>query len=108
MNQILNRTGAPAFVWLLCLSYVCYLLNHTAHCSLGWHTHLDALDGSTPDISALLRFHFWEEVYCLQDDQGFPSESDEIRGHVVGIAEHVGDCLTYIVLTDETQQLIYR
>ena len=27
-NTILNRTGAPANCWLLCMSYVCYLFNH--------------------------------------------------------------------------------
>jgi hypothetical protein len=28
-NRILDHTGAPALLWLLCLQYVCYLLNHT-------------------------------------------------------------------------------
>jgi hypothetical protein len=28
-NTILDRTGAPASTWLLCLLYVCFLLNHT-------------------------------------------------------------------------------
>ena len=27
-NTILNRTGAPANCWLLCMSYACYRLNH--------------------------------------------------------------------------------
>ena len=35
-NTVMNRSGAPANCWLLCLIYVCYLLNHIA-CS--------ALDG---------------------------------------------------------------
>jgi hypothetical protein len=26
-NTILNRTGAPAYTWLLCLMYVCFILN---------------------------------------------------------------------------------
>ena len=38
-NTIMNRSGAPANCWLLCLIYVCYLLNHIA-CS--------ALDGKIP------------------------------------------------------------
>ena len=28
-NRLLDRTGAPAETWLLCLQYICYLLNHT-------------------------------------------------------------------------------
>ena len=27
-NTVMNRSGAPANCWLLCLIYVCYLLNH--------------------------------------------------------------------------------
>ena len=27
VNTILNCTGAPAFTWLLCLTYVCFFLN---------------------------------------------------------------------------------
>ena len=27
-NNIMNRTGAPAYCWLLKLQYVCYILNH--------------------------------------------------------------------------------
>ena len=29
-NTVMNRSGAPANCWLLCLIYVCYLLNHIA------------------------------------------------------------------------------
>ena len=29
-NTILNRTGAPANCWLLCMSYVCCLFNHSS------------------------------------------------------------------------------
>ena len=27
-NIVMNRSGAPANCWLICLIYVCYLLNH--------------------------------------------------------------------------------
>jgi hypothetical protein len=27
-NRILDHTGAPAHVWLLCFKYICYLLSH--------------------------------------------------------------------------------
>ena len=29
-NTVMNRSGAPANCWLLCLIYVCYVLNHIA------------------------------------------------------------------------------
>ena len=49
-NTILSRTGVPANTWLLCLLYVCFLLNRLACQSLQWQTPLEALEGSTPDI----------------------------------------------------------
>ena len=38
-NTVMNRSGAPANCWLLCMIYVCYILNHTA---------CGALNGSIP------------------------------------------------------------
>ena len=46
-NTVRNRSGAPANCWLLCLIYVCYLLNHIAY---------SALDGKIP-LFALTGFH---------------------------------------------------
>ena len=39
-NTILNQTGAPVNCWLLCMSYVCYLLNHISCESLRGHKTL--------------------------------------------------------------------
>jgi hypothetical protein len=56
-NTILDRSGAPAYTWLLCLMYVCFLLNNT------WYEAVDDIPicmstGSTNDISPLSCFHF--------------------------------------------------
>ena len=82
--------------------YVCFVLNHTAVGSLHWRTPIETLTGSTPDISSLLCFHFWEPVYYRVDDNDFPSESTEKLGYFVRISEHVGHALTVKVLTDDT------
>jgi hypothetical protein len=76
-NTVMNRYGAPDYTWLLSLMYVCYLLNHTATKSLGWRTPLEKLDGQTPDISAILNYHFWEPVYYMIEHGSFPSETTE-------------------------------
>ena len=52
-NTVMNRSGAPANCWLLCLIYVCYLLNHIACTTLGGKIPLFALTGLTPDISII-------------------------------------------------------
>jgi hypothetical protein len=106
-NRILDRTGAPAHVWLLCLQYVCYLLNQTYNSTIN-DVPLTRLTGTTVDISPLLRFHFWEPVYYLKSEISFPSKSKEGLGIIVGISEHCGNALTYKVLTADTGHVIYR
>ena len=108
VNLLLNRTGAPAHAWFLALLYVCCILNHTALESLEWRTPLEMLNGSTPDISAIVLFQFWEPVYYKTNDASFPSDSTEKLGRFVGIADHVGHALTFKVLTDDTKKVIFR
>jgi len=49
-NTILDCSGAPASTWLLCLLYVCFLLNHT-FCAAINMVPLQHATGSTVDIS---------------------------------------------------------
>ena len=55
-NTILDRTGSPASLWLLCLMYVCFLLNNTSSKALSGAVPIQVLTGSTNDISPLLQF----------------------------------------------------
>ena len=107
-NNIMNRTGAPAYTWLLCLCYVCLLLNCLACEALNWTSPHQALTGQQPDISALVQFHFYEPVYYKTHSQAFPSDSEEKLGYWVGIAENCGDALTYKILTEDTLKVIPR
>ena len=100
-------SGAPADTWLLALMYVCMLLNHLASAALGWKTPLQVLTGQTPDISKFLHFSFYEPVYYHSYSDAFPSASNEKQGWWVGVATHVGDALTYKLLTKK-RRLIYR
>lgn len=108
VNRVLDRTGAPDDCWLLALQYVCFIRNRVAHESLDWRAPLEVLLGVTPDISVLLRFSFYERVYCRLDDPTFPSDSPEVIGYMVGFAEHTGHALTYKILTQDTRKVIYR
>ena len=103
----MDRTGTPAFLWLEALKYTCYLLNHTLCPSLD-AIPLQLLNGSTVDISALLQFHWYQRVYCAEDDYSFPSASREISGRFVCFAEHIEHSLTYKILTEETRKIIHR
>ena len=52
----MNRSGAPANCWLLCMIYVCYILNHIACGALNGSIPLLVLYGITPDISIMLLY----------------------------------------------------
>jgi hypothetical protein len=113
-KTILDRTGAPPSTWFLVLKYVCYVLNLTYVDKLGT-VPLEKLTGQTQDILILLPFSFYEPVYYAIGDAlaynasvSFPSTSSEAMGWFVGFGESVGDALTFLVLSKETNKLIYR
>jgi len=106
-NVILDRTGAPSSVWLLALMYVAFVLNHTWSDNIK-NVPLTALLGVTVDISVLLRYHFWQQVYFKAIEPGFPSDSKERIGHIIGISKHVGHALTLKILDVETNKVFYR
>ena len=107
-NTVMNRSGAPANCWLLCLIYVCYLLNHIACSALDGKIPLLALTGNAPDISIILLFTFYQPVFFATYDQHFPSESEGRAGYWVGFGEHCGDAMTHNILHHDTQKIIYR
>ena len=98
----MNRSGATADCWLLCLIYVCYLLNHIGCAALDGKIPLFALTGIKPDISIILL------VFYATHDQHFPSVSEERAAHWVGFGEHCGDSKNHKLLDHETQKIIYR
>ena len=90
-NTILNKTGPPANCWLLCMSYVCYLLNHISCESLKGQITLTKLYGATPDISIIMTYTFYQSVYYASHNQSFPSTSEKEHAFWVDFGEHVGD-----------------
>ena len=58
-NTVMNRSGAPANCWLLCLIYVCYFLIQIACAAQDGKRPLFALTGITPNVSIILLFTFY-------------------------------------------------
>ena len=104
----MNRSGAPANCWLLCMIYVCYILNHIACGALNGSIPLLVLYRITPDISIMLLYTFYQPVFYATHDQHFPSESEERAAFWLGIGEHCGDAMTHKLLDKITQKIIYR
>ena len=83
-------------------------MNLTANASIGYSIPLQVLTGVTPDISPILQFDCYEPIYFKTKESHFPSMSNEKSGRFVGISEHVGHALTFMILTDDTQTIIHR
>jgi hypothetical protein len=110
-NRVMDRHGAPPEAWLLCVEYVVYVLNRTAHKTIGGITPLQFLTGRVPDISALLRFHFWQLVYYKVDEEeckDWPSASTERLAWFAGISDSVGNAMTMKLINCETRAEIFR
>ena len=87
VSKFMNSSGCPPPAWLLCLQYVCVLINHMSSPAMDGLPPLHALTGQTPDISFLLQFSFWEPVHYRvnpnEPSSNFPSISNERKGYWV-------------------------
>jgi hypothetical protein len=99
MELLMNINNTLDNMWPLC---ACLVKNHMACVSLNNHTPMEKHTGQTPDISKFLQFCWGEPVY-FSDMNG-----NECLGRWAGVAEHVGDELTYIVANKSTHQAIFR
>ena len=98
--------GSPACLWLLALTYVCFVLNHTAAAVLNYAIPLTVLTGQMMDISPLLKFKWCEPIFHSNNDSTFPSESGEKLGCFVGIQKNVGQAIAFKILTEDTHKVI--
>jgi hypothetical protein len=105
-NTLLDRSGSPPYTWLLCLMYVAFLLNITFSWASGG-IPLQFSEGSTQDISALLRFYWWETVYFKVNHAPFRSNSREECGHFVGISPNDGHDMTYKIICDKSLTILH-
>ena len=93
-NTIMDRTASPAYIWLLALMHVCFILNITFNTTIGG-VPLTHATSSTTNIRPILRFYWWQPVYYHLDDSSFSFE------------ENVGHALTFKVLTDDMSKIIF-
>ena len=109
-NTVMNTSGCLACCWLLCLQYICVVLHHLASPTLQGICLVQALQGTTPDISFMLHSSFYEPVYYRIDssepDLNFPSSSNEDKDYWVSFAANQGDSLTWRILTEDTHKII--
>jgi hypothetical protein len=61
--------------------------------------------GITSDISAYLQFTFWQPVLYLDHEAEWPS-SKERSGRWIGLAQRIGDLLTFWILDDQSKLIL--
>ena len=88
----MNRTGAPADCWLLCMIHASYILNHLSCEALAGNVPLGMLYGVSPDISIILLYAFYQPVFYATHNQSYPSVSEERDK----------------LLDDDTKKILYR
>ena len=109
-KTVMNTSGYPACSWLFCLQCICVVLNYLASIPLQGIYPVQALQGTTPDISFMPHTSFYEPVYYRiefsEPDFHLPSSSNEKKGYWVGFAANQGDSLTWRTLTEDTHMII--
>ena len=63
--------------------------------------------GVTPDISPWLQFTFWQPVLYLDSEESWPS-SKERSAYWLGVAENIGDFLTFWIMDAQSKQVLAR
>ena len=103
-HVLLDKTGAPDTARYLASKYLSDVHEICYDSQLGM-TPLQKRTGVTPDISAFLQHAFWDPVLYYDQEESWPS-SKERSGRWVGIRKNVGDCLTYLVLDEQTKRVV--
>ena len=99
----MDRTACPEKYWLLAFLFMAGLFNCIAWESIGWKTPMEAQDSQVPDISAYLSFYFREPVVFKG-----PGDRHERQGYWMGPAQDIGDSLCFMILTKDTDKIVYR
>ena len=91
------------------------LLSILACKAIGGEIPLTALTGETQDISPWLQFEFYEPVYYATGKAidnhnyvNFPLDTAKQKEIFVGVSYSVGNLMSFEVLTQDTQKVIYQ
>jgi hypothetical protein len=103
--KVLHQTGAPVQLWTYCATWCAAVLRFTAS-SMGRvpETHMN---GSTPDISALVLFDWYHLVYYLTPNTSFLTDKKFVW-RFLGIAETCVDEMAFYILTENGDVIIHK
>lgn len=98
-HRALRHAMAPAKFWCYALEWAARVRSLTAHDLpfLATRTPEERMSGQTPDISEYAHFEWMEWVWYRKPSQ-FPEEDLQL-GRWLGVAQDVGQAMTYWILT---------
>src|SRR5210317_1054222 len=105
-HKLLDHTGAPDTAWYLAMKYLAKIHNICYDPTLGT-TPEQRRHGVTPEILSFLQHRFWDPILYYDHEAAWP-ETKERSGRWVGLAENIGDVLTYWIIDDQSKQLLAR
>ena len=108
VNTIMDHTWWENNLWVMCAMYVVYFMNPWTKADLQWRSKIWSVLWNHPrHISTTpLHIHQWKDILpgCRNP---IPWVKDK-AGWFIGIAESVGDALTFWILTEDTEHIIAR
>ena len=108
VQVLLDITGAPDSLWYMATQYVAAIHNICSNPSLpNEMTPLQYQKGVTPDISSYLQFTLWQLALYL-DHEAECHSTKERSGRWIGIAQGIGDKLTFWILDDQSKLILAR
>ena len=105
----LRQTGAPRRTWSYALKWVASVRQLTASDipELNGRTPFEHVLGSTPDISPMALFDFYQPVYYYTPSHDFPHERKCI-GRWLGLADDCIDDMAFNVLTEKGRVIVRK
>ena len=81
VNNIMDIMATPAGCWLICTIYVIALMQLISQPSLGGISAMQNVTGYVQDTSKCLHYHWWQQVYYLDCNTLYLSQSCKKLGH---------------------------
>lgn len=100
-RRALRSNNTPSEFWCYAIEWAARIRSYTAHDSinLGSRTPEEHITGTTPDISEYIHFT-WSQWIWYKEPTPFPG-TDVHLGKWMGVAQDVGQAMTYWVLTSK-------
>jgi hypothetical protein len=99
VQRKMHLRHVPQSLWDFCCAWACDVRSKTAHKSfeLDGRTPYEMIMGSTPDISSLIDYDFYEPIWYYDELSNFP-EPKRKMARWLGEAHNIGQAMNYYIL----------